>query len=748
MVYRRIRQLLWREDGAVTIFAVTVLSSLLLFFSLLIDYARIAALQQMTENGARSAVRSVLSAYDSPLYERYGLFGRGGTEGETIFAEVLKANISGTDAIHSDSFKLIAPRMESAELHTAFVLGDHNIFARQVLEEMKYKAPIDFTLELAAKFLPLASAMKEAHIAVELLEEMRQMYEKREAHLERAFELQSQAAKAARNETLLQLIPAKSAADSRESFTAESLIAEYGQYYAYIQHDERLDSETEPAYAADIADYEARAESLADRIGRESRLTLERHEALLSEAMNELEAAERINEQMKSYRYEADAEDSLFEGYGRVADSHPPGSENVPVPTGAADELEQVQQSSGQLIREGEWFAAYKREINDQADAYRSFAAEMGTLQARMSGALARPVLSSAQGELEKIVSIARQTYDRYVEGYIQPGIILERRKTEIEGIDRDVKAQLHRQESQADASWKQARQMLQSLTSMPQTEEHRQQFEQVRQRYEANLLYNRQVNAGEEAELLEQSRDAHEALGQSAKQSGRLFTGIADMLERARDTFYYGEYAIRRFTAFDPRQLRALTENAEMEKLEQSLSFHHQEAEYVLYGFHDPLGNLAAMYGELFAVRLAVRTMEGLIESRSLGHPLLILSAALIYGLEKTMEDLNSFMDKGSAPLSKYVNADLSYADYLRLFMLLHGGNEASRLARMIAVIEHNLGITLAEVPTGITGETRISLKLWFLPGMMRILGRFGLLQGKVVGSQYETTHTIGSSY
>lgn len=70
--------LLFREDGAVTIFSVIVLSSLLLFFSLLIDYARIAALHKLTEDAVRSSVRSVLSAYDSALYERYGLFGRGG----------------------------------------------------------------------------------------------------------------------------------------------------------------------------------------------------------------------------------------------------------------------------------------------------------------------------------------------------------------------------------------------------------------------------------------------------------------------------------------------------------------------------------------------------------------------------------------------------------------------------------------------------------------------------------------------
>lgn len=111
-------------------------------------------------------------------------------------------------------------------------------------------------------------------------------------------------------------------------------------------------------------------------------------------------------------------------------------------------------------------------------------------------------------------------------------------------------------------------------------------------------------------------------------------------------------------------------------------------------------------------------------------------------------MEDILSFTYNGSAPLSKYVNVDLTYTDYLRLFMLLHGGKEEERVGRIIAVIEQSTGLTLTSIGTGITGETKVSMKLWFLPGIMEMLGRMDLLQGKVVGNRYETTQTVGSSY
>ncbi|MGO4375406.1 acyl-CoA cholesterol acyltransferase, partial [Paenibacillus sp. MCAF20] len=222
----------------------------------------------------------------------------------------------------------------------------------------------------------------------------------------------------------------------------------------------------------------------------------------------------------------------------------------------------------------------------------------------------------------------------------------------------------------------------------------------------------------------------------------------MSGMLERSRDTIYYGEYIVDRYTVFAPQNLRAMLLNGDTAELSQAISFHNQEAEYVIYGFHNPIGNLAAAYGELFAVRMAIRTMEGLIQSRSLGHPLLILSAALIYGLEKTIEDMIAFTERGSAPLSKYVKTEVSYMDYLRLFMLVHSSDQAGMLSRMIAVIEQNTGTVLSASPSAVTGEAKLSMKLWFLPGAMHMVGKFGLLEGKVVGNRYETIQTIGSSY
>ncbi|WP_028612161.1 TadE/TadG family type IV pilus assembly protein [Paenibacillus harenae] len=742
---RRCRRFWLRDDGAVTVFAVIVLSALLLFFSVLIDYARIAAFHKLSEDAVRSGVRSVLSAYDSVLYERYGLFGRGGTEGQGIFEEVLKANADGEAGLSGEGIKLARMKLEAASLHPASFLGHHDVFKRQVLEEMKYKAPVDFTLELASKFAPVAGPMKEASAAISLLENMRRLYEKREAHLAAALQLQQQAASVVGGSGIEALIPVQTAAIGPGNETALLLASEYRTYAEQVIHDQSLPPEASPKYTEEIAAYEEKARSITLELRRISVDMLRLHAKRLGDALRELEAARLLNADMQRLAQQA-SQAAEGAGYDAVSKSKLPGDDQHQVPDGAASEIEQVKQTADELVLPESWFAEYKRELETQGTAAVALDTETGGFQSNISAAMAKPISSSDPQLLLEGVASLRLVYGDYEEKYIRPASILMNRKQQQDGGN--IKAKLKQQEERASSLWTQARGMLQGLTAVPQTEEHIELFKQVRKRFDDNLLFNQRSDDAASEGGAEQAEDAHEAAEQAAAMMGGLFTGMAGMLERTRDTVYFGEYAVHRYSSFAPQNLRALFAGGDPSELAHAVSLNNQEAEYVIYGFHDPIGNIAAAYGELFATRLAVRTMEGLIESRALGHPLLILSAAIIYGLEKTMEDMLAFTERGTAPLSKYVKVELGYTDYLRLFMLIHGVDDARGLARMIAVIEQNSGAALSAVPSGVTGEAGVSIELWFVPGLMRVLGRVGLLEGKVVGNRYETTQTIGWSY
>ncbi|WP_424767140.1 hypothetical protein [Paenibacillus sp. sgz302251] len=744
--FHHCRRLLLKDDGAVTLFAVIVLSSLLLFFSLLIDYARIAAFHKLTEDALRSSVRSVLSAYDSTLYERYGLFGRGGTEGQSIFAEAMQANLEGIPMASQNGMKLVRTKVEAAALHSASFLGDHDVFARQVLEEMKYKAPVDFTLELASKFMPLAGAMKESAITLHLLESMRRQYEKREAHFARALQLQQQAAAVIDGSGVAALIPVQTTALAAGEDTALLIASEYSTYATLVMKDQALTIGEESIYTNEIDAYEEKARAVVIELRQLSANMKKQHDRLHGDALRELEEAQLINEDMQRLAQQVD-QTTISEGYESVARSRVAGADPHQVPGSELSKLEQVKQSADELLLPDSWFASYRLELEAQGAAAAAIDMEAGSFQSNSSASMARPITGMNADSLLEGVTSLRLAYGAYEEKYIRPAAVLMNRKQMLEGGP--IKAQLKQQEEKAGSLWSQAREMLHSLTTLPQMEEHVELFKQVELSYNDNLLFNQQ-SVEEEAGRgqHEQAKDAYEAADQSSAMMSGLYSGLAGMLERTRDALYYGEYVIHHYSFFAPQQLRAMLTEGEVTELSHALAFNNQEAEYIIYGFHNPVGNIAAAYGELFATRLAIRTMEGLIESRSLGHPLLILSAALIYGLEKTIEDLLAFTERGSAPLSKYVRAELSYTDYLRLFMLMHSADEGARLARMIAVIEQNSGAALSAVPSGVTGEAQISLQLWFLPGLMRVLGRFGLLEGKVVGNRYETTQTIGWSY
>ncbi|RJE91269.1 hypothetical protein D3P07_04220 [Paenibacillus sp. 1011MAR3C5] len=738
------KKLLIQENGVVTILSVIIMASLLLFFSVLIDYARIAAFQLKTENEARTGIRSVLSAYDDSLYEKYGLFGRGGTEGKAIFTEVLGgsgAKYTGLDT--RSHFDFIVSQLEEADVQTAYTLGQHDVFARQVLEEMKYKAPVDFTLEVLSKFTSLSKALKESSGAVQTLEDLRKLYEKREELLEKALSLQEKAVTTLIDNEAVAAIPAGSGSSGNSAATSLSLADRYASFARQVEHDASLPEDEEPAYSYSIASYRHSVSQMQSKL-RTGGGKREQHDSLLEDALRKIEQSREVNAQME--RIVEESKKATVGAYDEVAGADVAGSDDYALPNDTVRDLEEMRKSGEKLLRSSEWFQGYKQELLAQSSRGYAAASEIDQLISLWSTAMSWPLSSSRQASLQNGSSKAVSVVSAYEQDYGPHGTVMKQRRESV--LDSSVKNKLSEQKAKTKSLWKQAKNMLGGLSGTSAMPEHQEQFAKVKERYQQNLLFNDQGGETAGPRKVTQAADAEDAAKESSGLMDSLFSGMSDMLLDGRDYFYFGEYAAGRFSYFAPQQLRKLLESGDTDGLSQMASFDNQELEYVLYGFHDPMGNLIAAYGELFSVRLAIRTMEGLVASRSLGHPLLILSAAIIYGLEKTMEDMISFATKGTAPISKYIKAELSYLDYLRIFMLLHGGDQEKRLGRMIAVIEHNTGLTLAQVPSGVTGEARVSMKLWFLPGVMGMLGRLDLLQGKVVGNRYETTQTVGWSY
>lgn len=148
-------------------------------------------MKAQSERLVRAAVRSVMSSYDPELQERYGLFAHGSTSGDQIMAGVLNSTMDKGD--RSDRFDLLPLQLDTSSLKMERMLGEYDIFNREVSEEMKYKAPIDFSLELVSRFKPLSESMKEASDTVDVLGKLQKLYDKREEALDQMLATQRKA---------------------------------------------------------------------------------------------------------------------------------------------------------------------------------------------------------------------------------------------------------------------------------------------------------------------------------------------------------------------------------------------------------------------------------------------------------------------------------------------------------------------------------------------------------------------------
>ncbi|MDD9267846.1 TadE/TadG family type IV pilus assembly protein [Paenibacillus sp. GCM10023248] len=147
--------------GIVSVYLILVIVPIFLFQAVLIDFARVKLAEQETESAVQAATRSVMSSFDQEL-QAIGLYGLGisQTESEELFQKVFAANLSG--AISTGAFHYVdtKPAAQSSRFTPVYTLGSHIIFERQVLEAMKMKAPIEFTLEITDKFRKTCSYIK------------------------------------------------------------------------------------------------------------------------------------------------------------------------------------------------------------------------------------------------------------------------------------------------------------------------------------------------------------------------------------------------------------------------------------------------------------------------------------------------------------------------------------------------------------------------------------------------------------
>ena len=761
----------WARDqrGSVSLFLIIMLAFIFTFVAVFIDYARIAAMKVQTERLLRASLRSVMSAYEPELQQQYGLFAFGDNNGDQIMADVL--NGSMVHGVRSDAFALLPLQLDTSSLSMERMIGEYDIFNQQIQEEMKYKAPIDYTLEIMNKFKPLSSSMQEASNTVDVLSKLQKLYDRREAALDAMIQQQERAAQTTTSLPELIMSPGGSSLPNQSLgdgvTSAGSSAAQYDDYVAKHYEDEERRREWEadraerlrnhnplddwieiffqPLYAGMIQRYHSDSRNVLNKLS-DKQSAMSNRQPSFDEALQQWQTAYNLNEQMKRV-IEESRNRSSNAGYETVAQDGGTGS--LPESTDVdMEELRKVREKVEELLLPEELFEDLKTEIENQAQQHRKLAGELSSLNSVMSGVFST---GSSSGPMKSQAIKTRATADEYTKNYVAAGsanrIQLEKQWVEAR---RSADGERKQKEKESKAKLKDASKILEAINGLDdKARGHMDVYKTLQGYYDASIAFNNQP-AGGSTQGADLDDDPYDAGKSAMNDVDDAYGSMAGVLVGLRDELYQNEYAAQYFPHFDIKELGAIVTNPDADMgdaLVDQLSVHNQELEYILYGFHNPVGNISAAYAEIFGVRLAVRTMEALVDNAKMGNPLLILAAALLQGITMAIADMVTLCTTGSVELSKYVKVKLTYKDYLRLFLFVHSNNE-KKMSRMLALIQLNTGINPAERGTYASGEVRVGMNLWFLPGLMKMVGFVSSTPDQVEGSRYYAIKKADFSY
>ncbi|RED63018.1 hypothetical protein [Cohnella lupini] len=786
------------QRGSVSVFLISIVAAVFLFNAVLIDFARIQAAKRQSDMVVQAAVRSVLGAFDKNLHGKYGLFGVDKDKLEPLLTDILKQNLRSTPT--EDSFQLIDTALSgSPVLEASGDLGNQVILQQQILEDMKYKAPIEITVELFDKFKKLATVMKTASAATKASKEMKKEYLAREKSFEQYWELRDQM-----KDLNVKLDPLTLLTGSSELSSIHNL-GGIANHYDYIRHryieiqgweQAQIDKETsivslesarsslssqrsalisnaEEDEVVDTSELDNQIASLSTDISRlvdeinELKLKIRATIAVVNPYLSQshqllqnitgkidqivqlsLDAEEELNSARKHNQSMREAFDKAMaatkEGnYDKVAKA-PDSAGNV-----ANDDMKAVESGLDQIVQDLEktilpdtHFETIKKDIVEERTKLAAVSLITKELSSSMPTQYSSTGVPPSTSEIHSFASEIHNTY-KGVEGAINthsdPNSYPEEKKRMEDKANYDNKSG-ETNEAAGKASLGEVLGIINAIKLVDSSIDDYKDLGGFYKNYIAQQAEDTDKGA------VATSNDLDDAGGDAMSMMDSLFEGLGNFFETMRNELYVNEYAFQRFDSFDGSAL--LKKPVDLTKLDETIApfvnVNGSGLEYIIYGLESPGANIGAAYGELFLVRLALRTLEGFTNSavRALGHPLLVLIAAIAYGVIHALSDMYQFFMGQQVELIQIQGKklfQLSYKDYLRLFLLLHS-SEKKKLARIQALIQFNLPgqKPLTDYQSYVTAQAEFSVRLWFLPGVMEALNQTVQLNGRVQGSRY----------
>ncbi|MFD0681728.1 MULTISPECIES: hypothetical protein [unclassified Paenibacillus] len=759
---RRWRELILEQDGAVSLYLIMILVPVFLLCALLIDFSRLKVAEKEAENAVKTGVRSTLSAF-SPQLHKYGLYAleQEKDKSEALFLKTVSENMSGS--VTAGGFSFIDQKLETdgSGITSMYTLGNHIFFKKQILEEMKYRAPMIYSLEIADKFKKtgLAATMSQASQYAHNAVKIEALLEERDGYLDQAW---------------------------KEWISIHQKATSVHPYYkvqleALNQLSDRVGIHTVTEVKQSIQNAKRDLTDLRDQVkkidlrirsliesGSDSAAALDRLydtqselKAQISDLNDTISDLDRLLEDVIKYaellvmlKLKSSMDVSELKAYLKLFE------EALAQANSANDQLnEQLRsidtQSTGSspAYPANQAFQGIHIIQRQELDEYGSQAAGAVAVFSGLEAQLASVLLFDANNY--RNADNTNQLFWKQVnELYVKQG----GKETERNKNKNAVATSKREQRSKAQPYLDQVTKAMGSCSLVSTTDPFKEHYVTLQGDpvKGSTGLYQRYMGANRQIDLAQPVPDLNLVNADKAGMSAmNLISSLESVLSEVRDEFYLDEFAISKFNyrTLGLEKISGQPKTSKELSQPDSHTLVNQELEYLLYGANSCIGNYSAAYAEIFVFRLAVGTAEALtephIQSLNAGSPLLVFLAAVAEGAVKAQMDMIKLVQGEQVPLSKKFGSivTLSYKDYLRMFLLLHSRDKVL-LSRMQSLIELNTGIPLEQSATYLSGTATTSVKLWFLPGLMKVLGAAELYSCEVKGTRCHIIKTGVMAY
>lgn len=754
-----------KEKGAVTIFCIIVLSSIVMLGGLFIDGSRILLARQMMRSAMNSAARSALSYYDTSLVSEFGLYAVSEQDAKKQFERYFRNNMTLSQ---NDGFDLYAFELSDTPVtvKVSEPLSELAPFVDQVSEYSKYRAGIDLTIGVVNKIKMLfgengagnrvMGSTDDAQDALDALEkESASFGRKVDSQLSSAVRTQSNKAKEQLTAAFQQDMDdfSSSTIDALEQDvlgslsgvdqTISQLEAQKNSYMtASEQANAQIDAAQNDLNAVEYWDEATGTwQTAAPDLTRNEDAPADpdspdkQAEAMIEQAQTEkTKTMQRIKDNMQSIRDKAaqveQHKKDIEQWKAQLSDSGANAARAVQALTDAQTALSRHQADHPTVCDPAET----DEQLEQRLEKLRAQKTQLEQGGIALDPDLARDFPTREATEQAIACLEQEQTLRQQVK-------TAETDHTTASESDQALQQKIQSAEAQIEALVTEVGQLCDGMAAPEGTYAPITSKEEVSEADKASFLDSFQrtktlLDSFYDSTIGELGKDARYVGDPNTAAKAKLdtpkfglgiineLTGICDGLrmictdpDRLLENMYLVEYALDKYTFLTSQSSRP------------SHYFKLGEVEYIIKGQNVQASDLSAVLGDILLLRLAINYVDDLIHTHSpemVSRLLVALGRALI----DTAQDLYQLLFEGGCGLCpSFSKVKLTYSDHLRLQLLMDTVSETSRTrmaGRMMTMIDRTLEVKDQDKAQHVdtlytrldaTAEAKIDLIMFTLP-------------------------------